>query len=70
LPPQGARHTKPLLGVAQGLALWARIFTCAWHGAFAEHPVFKAENKPAVTRRKGNTNKARAYLETECLKEA
>jgi hypothetical protein len=27
LPPQGARHTKPLLGVAQGLALWARIFT-------------------------------------------
>ena len=27
MPPQGARHTKPLLGVAQGLALWARIFT-------------------------------------------
>jgi len=27
LPPEGARQTNPLLGVPQGLALWARIFT-------------------------------------------
>lgn len=27
MPPQGARYTNPLLGVAQGLALRARIFT-------------------------------------------
>jgi len=27
LPPQGARYTNPLLGVTQGLALRARIFT-------------------------------------------
>jgi len=28
LPPRGARHTYPLLGVTQSLALRARIFTC------------------------------------------
>jgi len=27
LPSQGARHTKPLLGVTQSLALRARLFT-------------------------------------------
>ena len=46
-------------------------FMCAWHDAdavlLAERPEVKL---PAVTGRKGNANKARAFPETGCLEEA
>jgi len=36
LAPSGGKADLPLPGVTQSLTLWARIFTCAWHGALAE----------------------------------